>query len=113
MGYALASFGNLGLIVVDKKGNRLWQYDHPDNRLYGLGIDPATKSIYYGTMNKIIEVTRLGNKVWEFSCPKLVDVHSMDVVRTGRVIVMSCTCTSYNNVVFIYNIYFMRRSFKR
>lgn len=89
---ALASFGKLGLIVVDKEGNRLWQYDISNaERLYGLGIDPASGNIYYGTTNKIIEVTRLGNKVWEFSDPqRLIDIHTIDVIGPGRLLVTSC-----------------------
>jgi len=89
---ALASFGNLGLIVVDKEGNRLWHYDVPKRgRLYGLGIDPASGNIYYGMNRKIIEITRLGNKVWEFSDPqRLIGVHTIDIIGPGRLLVTSC-----------------------
>lgn len=88
---AIASFGGLGLIVVDEEGNRFWQYNHRINRLYGLDVDPVSGNIYYGTWHKLIEITRLGNKVWEFSHPKLRDIHAIDVIGPGRILVTSCS----------------------
>ena len=73
MSYALATFSDLGLRVVDMEGNIVWEYPVKGVMLYGCDVDPVTGNIYGSLYNKIIEVTQAGNKVWEYTHPKLKD----------------------------------------
>lgn len=95
--FVLAAFGGVGLILFDEEGNRLWEYPVlPGERLYGLDIDPVTNNIYLGVgFTKIIELTRLGNKVWEFFHPRLQDIHSIKAIGEGTLLVTS----AINNAV--------------
>jgi len=95
--FVLAAFGGVGVILLDEEGNRLWEYPvAPGERLYGLDTDPAKGNIYLGVgFTKIIEITRLGNKVWEYFHPRIQDVHSIEAIGEGTLLVTS----AINNAV--------------
>ena len=96
--YALATFSDLGLRVVDMEGNIVWEYPVKGVMLYGCDVDPVTGNIYASLYNKIIEVTQAGNKVWEFTHPRLRGLHSLQAVGVGQVLV---TCTPYDCALWI------------
>ena len=66
--------------------------------LYGCDVDPVTGNIYGSLYNKIIEVTQAGNKVWEYTHPKLKGLHSLQAVAEVKVLV---TCTPYDCALWI------------
>lgn len=96
--YALATFSDLGLRVVDMEGNIVWEYPVKGVMLYGCDVDPVTGNIYGSLYNKIIEVTQAGNKVWEYTHPRLKGLHSLQAVGKGQVLV---TCTPYDCALWI------------
>lgn len=57
-----------GIIVVDKKGQLLWEWTHPG--VSGLDVDPETGNFYVSTHNRVLEVTRTGRVVWQYEVKK-------------------------------------------
>lgn len=91
--YTLATFSDLGFRIVDMEGNIVWEYPVKGIMLYGCDVDPVTGNIYGSLYNKIIEVSQVGNKIWEFTHPKLRGLHSLQAVGKEQLLV---TCTPYD-----------------
>lgn len=76
-----------GVIVIDEEGRLLWEWTYPNMRMYGLDVDPATGNFFVTVFNQILEVTRTGRVVWQFSSPETLGLHSLQRTFEGTILV--------------------------
>ncbi|GAH63965.1 unnamed protein product, partial [marine sediment metagenome] len=90
--------GQYGVIVIDDNGRLLWEWKHPNVAMYGLDVDPETGNFYVALYNRIMEVTRTGRVVWQFSSPETIGLHSLQRTPEGTILV---ACAPYDRVLEI------------
>lgn len=91
MPYVISMEG-YGVIVVDREKRLLWEWIHLTpmlGRIAGIDVDPHTGNIYVAEAAEILEVSREGQVVWRYSHPKMGDLHGLQCLPNGNILVAS------------------------
>lgn len=86
----LISIEGYGIIAVDLSGNMLWEWTYPveaKGRIAGFDFDHGTGNIYVAGFTEVLEINKRGKILWRYSHPKIVDIHSLQLLPNGNVLV--------------------------
>lgn len=92
------TIGQYGVIVIDEEENLLWEFRKPALRFYGIDINPKDEHFFVTTYNEILEITKTGQIVWQYSSPEMQDLHSIQLLPQGNLLV---SCAKYDKVLEI------------
>jgi len=92
------SIQGYGLIVVDRNHNLLFEWHDPNyiGRIAGIDYSCNENCFYVAEMNSIQQIDRLGNLVWQYNTSKTIDLHSLQLLPNGNILV---TCTAIDRVI--------------
>lgn len=86
----LISIEGYGIIGVDLNGNLVWEWTYPaqiKGRIAGFDYDLTTGTIYVAGFTEVLEINKRGKTLWRYSNPQLIDIHSLQLLRNGNILV--------------------------
>jgi len=84
-----------GLFIIDEVFNNLlgqWPVANNLGRGFGVDVNEDNGHVFVGTDKRVIEFTRSGKKVWEFTYTPFVDMHSVQFTNAGTILVAEANC---------------------
>lgn len=84
----LTSIEGIGIVGADDQGELVWEWTDAKKRATGLDID-SQGHLYLAFFTEILELNNRGKILWSYSHPKFSDLHSLQVLPNGNILVAS------------------------
>lgn len=85
------SIQEYGIIVIDENKNLLWEYNIPEHvgRFAGLDYSEKEQCFYIADIVSVKQINLKGEILWEYSNDKMFDLHSLQLLDNGNLLVTS------------------------